>query len=228
MPNNETLTPWQISIRAFVSLITILITPLLTYYIFYIYTPSQTHELKQIDVEMHCNSRWEDLYKAKIEILRQTLSNDKGKKNNDALAKIISRMAENYYNAFWALQQDQFNYYNQGYLPESIYISWIYERLDQFKNDENKKDEIGGISFKDGWNNYGKKSSVRNYSFDEFIEKIRNSPSSADIQGIARSYKEKFTKDNIVRNNDIPIWLLAIGIGVALAAGLILGRFVLR
>jgi hypothetical protein len=108
------------------------------YYAFFIEAPRREMLLKQVDVEMHCNLRWADLFKERLEI------------EGTAGASKAQEAAQEYYHQFWSLQNDQFYYYLQGFLPDDVFLDWAKERIQEFRDNK----IIGGVPFRAGWGKY--------------------------------------------------------------------------
>ena len=132
-------------------------------YMFYIVAPRHSDLLKQIDVEMHCNLRWADLFKQRLEIERMNVKQD------TTTLRVRSLAVAKYYRQFWSLQEDQFYYYNQGFLPDRLYLDWVYERIHEFRRNE----QIGGVSFTDGWEQFGKSLTGTAQTFGLFVDFLR-------------------------------------------------------
>lgn len=121
----------------------------LIYYAYFVETPRENRALKTIDVQMHCNSRWADLFKERLEI-EQMVQNSSTARNQKAVKAEIDQATAEYYRQFWSLQNDQFYYYEEGFLPESLYLDWVQERMSEFSADKS----VGGVTFSQGWKSY--------------------------------------------------------------------------
>ncbi len=130
------------------------------WYVLVIASPRHADLMKRIDVEMHCNVRWADLFKQRLDIERMS---------QDPKGRVLPLAVAEYYRQFWSLQEDQFYYYNQGFLPEGLYIDWIYERVKAFQNNN----AVGGVHFIDGWEKHGKPITKAARNFVDFVEEIK-------------------------------------------------------
>lgn len=130
-----------------------------------IYTRVNSVELKQVDVEMHCNTRWADPFKERREIERSF---------EDKNARVSSSTVAEYYRQFWSLQHDQFNYFEQGAIPTKIFVEWMHYRYDEFQRNE----PVGNVKFDDAWRLYGASiaspSTSPSHDFNQLITHIRD------------------------------------------------------
>ena len=68
---------------------------------------------KRIDVILHCNARYDELYKLRNEIDKE----DNIKKKQYLL--------DSYFRRYWGLQSDQIDYWLAGYVDPETMASWI-------------------------------------------------------------------------------------------------------
>jgi len=117
-------------------------------------------KLKQIDVQMKCQERFERL---KFEVL-PSVRNIIGQENA-------------YYQRFWTLQFEQFQYYMNGFISEQIYWSW----LRSIEIDAEKNESIGMELYIDAWERVRQDFIVSNQKFVSLIDSVHKGelPSSA-------------------------------------------------
>lgn len=65
---------------------------------------------KRMDVILHCNNRYDDLYKLRHEIEKDGAGSD----------QILS-----YFRRYWGLQSDQIDYWLAGYIDPETMASWV-------------------------------------------------------------------------------------------------------
>jgi hypothetical protein len=129
-------------------------------------TKTLAHASKQADVLMGCNARYDALWDLR---------------NNPS--SVRDPMA--FYSRFWSIQQDQFNYWTEGFIPDSIYGYWLTQRNNEWK----KNPDFGGVKFRDGWDSR-QKEWRGSPLFEDFMKKaMEKSPEAAiaSYKAIARS-----------------------------------------
>lgn len=87
-------------------------------------------KLKQIDVQMKCQERYEKL-------------------QFDVLPSVEDRIGKEnaYYQRYWSLQFEQFQYYIGGFISDQIYLSWLRFR----KMNAESNATVGNESYNDAW-----------------------------------------------------------------------------
>lgn len=65
---------------------------------------------KRMDVILHCNNRYDDLYKLRHELQRGACTRDE---------------ISSYFRRYWGLQSDQIDYWLAGYVDPETMVSWI-------------------------------------------------------------------------------------------------------
>lgn len=113
---------------------------------------------KVADVMMDCTRRFADLVALRYQL-----------EASEAEKKITQRQAaRRYYNAYWYLQWDQFNYYLLGLLPREVLAVWFMERLALLKRGE----DAFGTSFAEGWTNIGRSQMMNYADFSDFVDEV--------------------------------------------------------
>jgi hypothetical protein len=100
---------------------------------------------KRIDTIINLNTRYDDLYKFKIEIQRD--SEDKSKKLT------VKHNTKSYFRRFWGLKSDQLDYWIAGYIDPETMLSWFSATLDLFMDEEGSPRKVGEWSYRKGWEN---------------------------------------------------------------------------
>lgn len=108
---------------------------------------------KRADVILHCNNRHDEICKYKIHISKRPPQAD--------IAQYFSR--------YWALKNDQFDYWLAGWVDIETFCSWFYSTLISFR----QENFLGNRSFVWGWMHIGR---VDNRSvnpwFLEFVDRL--------------------------------------------------------
>ena len=142
--------------------------------------------LKQADVQMDCNRRWENLFNTRMQI-----NSRKSVKGNAPEWTV-----REYYRQFWSLQSDQFLYYIQGLLPENVFVGWMCERELDFKQNE----DLGGVTFAQGFELYGKEIVDLAENFRTIIDFVKSHASAktcfkAEIVKFMRDYRSEYCNE---------------------------------
>jgi hypothetical protein len=158
-----------------VGLISQIATGFLTLAVFILlsrYTAKVTREIKRADVLMEVNRKFDALSKDCEELARQ--------KTGDS---------RYYYERFWSLQSQQFQYWLQGYVTDNTFYHWMLNR----KHDFTINVALCGITFRDGWD-----QAKPGHRFDApFVELIEEMRKGADVVVTMKRYKPKLQLDNL-------------------------------
>lgn len=100
---------------------------------------------KRIDVIVHCNARYDDLYKLRNEIDRE--------KKTDTRNHLI----QSYFRRYWGLQSDQIDYWLAGYVDPETMASWVTSLSDAL-NFKFIGHGDGSITYKNSWDNEARKT----------------------------------------------------------------------
>lgn len=110
---------------------------------------------KIADVTMHCNSRYDEVYKFKIDLIE--------------MENPSSTLINQYFARYWGLKSDEFDYWMDGFIDIETFTSWFYSTLNSFREDN----PVCGVTFRQGWETVGlKDNQVVNPLFLQFIEEI--------------------------------------------------------
>jgi hypothetical protein len=126
---------------------------------------------KRADVIAHCNNRYAELFKLKIDIYRDIGNLDGDLSTRRCIDRLsipdwLARKIEAYYAQYWGLKSDQFDYWLSGWIDVETFFSWFYSALRRFHENEC----LGHMNFKAGWQEVGKKDNkIVNDSFLSLI-----------------------------------------------------------
>jgi hypothetical protein len=87
-------------------------------------------ENKAVDVMLRCQERYDDI-----------VWNYKQKVRNSGIDEL------EFYERFWELQVEQFQYWRKGYISDEIYECWAYQRHREWLENKN----LRSLSYQDGW-----------------------------------------------------------------------------
>lgn len=93
---------------------------------------------KRIDVILHCNARYDELYKLRNELEKEESKSIKG------------HMIRSYFRRYWGLQSDQIDYWLAGYVDPETMSSWIVS-LSGSLNGKSVGNRNLKISYRDSW-----------------------------------------------------------------------------
>jgi hypothetical protein len=139
---------------------------------------------KIADTIMHCNLRYDELYRVRVQLVSikpsynnidtssvQTIdANATDYKDNDS---DIPDEVNLYYSRYWGLKSDQFDHWLAGLVDIETFSSWFWQTAASFHKDK----EIRGISFLKGWERVGKPGNEKmNPWFTEFIDILKSLP----------------------------------------------------
>lgn|GEM_PF-2572159 len=97
---------------------------------------------KRADTILHCNVRYDELYKLRISIRDMT---------GDARDTAIHA----YYARFWGLKSDQFDYWLAGLIDIHTFFDWASSTLRSFKDNKPLVDSAREKDFMWGWHSIG-------------------------------------------------------------------------
>lgn len=93
---------------------------------------------KRMDVVIHCNARYDDLYK---------LRHDIDKEDN---IDVKIHLVRSYFRRYWGLQSDQIDYWLAGYVDPETMASWVVSLTSSLKN-KDIGDEYYRLSYEESW-----------------------------------------------------------------------------
>lgn len=79
---------------------------------------------KRMDVVVHCNARYHDLYTARHELL-----------DTEKDTKLRQARLHSYLKRYWGLKSDQFDYWLAGYVDQETFASWVLSTADALSSD---------------------------------------------------------------------------------------------
>jgi hypothetical protein len=98
---------------------------------------------KRVDVIMHCNMRYDDLYKLRMEI--EDLRRSRDVKTADYEAFRTDRI-KSYFRRYWGLKSDQLDYWLAGYVDPETLSSWFMSTADALAENGPM---IGGVGYRE-------------------------------------------------------------------------------
>jgi len=119
--------------------------------------------VKSIDVIAKCSDRYDAIH-----VDRSSL--DRWDKAAPGNAANDPRDVERVYKRFWALQQFQHDMFILGVIETEVYLSWMNHKVRLFQQNE----VIGGLSFRDGWDRYGRISNQEHEAFVGLFNSLRD------------------------------------------------------
>lgn len=156
---------------------------------------------KSVDVMMKCSDRYDAIHieRAKLDRGRMTPVMDDSSGSRVACRPSTpvtqpndERDVEMVYKRFWGLQQFQHEMFALGLIELGVYQSWLTHKARLFHENE----KIGGITFREGWEEYGKKSNQENVAFTRLIAEI-----AEDVVRLGR-VDEDAVRALVVRHRD--------------------------
>lgn len=115
---------------------------------------------KRADTIIHCNNRYDELYKLRISIREM---------ENEGRSSAVRA----YYARFWGLKSDQFDYWLAGLVDIHTFCDWLSSTLRSFKDNKQLVDGLATTSFLYGWEEIGKvDNEIPNPWFSELIESL--------------------------------------------------------
>lgn len=95
---------------------------------------------KRADVIMHCNVRYDELYKLRV----QLESADREPEEYEV---------KSYFRRYWGLKSDQLDYWLAGYVDPETLTSWFMSTLDALlPSNGDPPPTVGGITYAENWN----------------------------------------------------------------------------
>lgn len=84
---------------------------------------------KQLDMVLHCHSRFDELQKERLRLQLAVLRAKARATDVEAplSADVVSQVAM-FFDRFWSLQFDEFIAWHGGYLPTAMYQHWLFAR----------------------------------------------------------------------------------------------------
>ena len=98
---------------------------------------------KRADVIMHCNNRYDELYKLRVQ-LEHTEDSD-----------MKDYEVKSYFRRYWGLKSDQLDYWFAGFVDPETLSSWFMSTIDALSKDKKTKKlpSVGGITYIKSWEN---------------------------------------------------------------------------
>lgn len=116
---------------------------------------------KRVDVILHCNLRYDELYR-----LRKEVEELKVSKSEEGRALAV-KLEEIFFIRYWGLKSDQFDYWLSGYVdPENI-VSWSMSTVDHL---ENSQEGGQGLDYKASLPKMRESHRVTNQRFVDLIQ----------------------------------------------------------
>ncbi|WP_155524663.1 hypothetical protein [Oleisolibacter albus] len=130
------------------------------------------HRNARMSVIMHCNIRYSELYKLKIELSGQNSDDEK---------------VEYYFRQYWGLKSDQIDYWLAGYVDPETLISWYVSTIDALIDGK----KVGRLSYSENWKTMEREHRFVNPTFCDIIR---------DIQAIyiEDSWQVRFAKMHVI------------------------------
>lgn len=132
---------------------------------------------KSVDVMMKCSDRYDAIHieRAKLDRGKMTPAVEDSSRSGLGFRPSTpdtqpndERDVEMVYKRFWGLQQFQHEMFALGLIELGVYQSWLIHKARLFHENE----VIGSITFREGWEKYGKKSNQENIAFTRLISEI--------------------------------------------------------
>jgi hypothetical protein len=107
--------------------------------------------MKRLDVLLQCQTRYEKIvYDTKRKIIDE------------------KRDAQDYYDLFWDLQVEQYQYWKLGYLDSDTYSYWMHWRYVEWQ----RNDSINGVDYHEGWKRFCSKTRMEGKDFHLDMESV--------------------------------------------------------
>ena len=95
---------------------------------------------KRVDVAMHCNSRYDEVYETKLKLRFGTATEPE---------------ARSYYARFWGLKSDEFDYWLADLVDIETYCNWCFMTMKAFNDDKPLEQGADPLNFAWGWAEVG-------------------------------------------------------------------------
>lgn len=128
-----------------------------------------------MDVIIHCNARYADLYKMKsdIHIIRHNKNVENGEKESK-----IAILKNTYFRQYWGLKSDQIDYWIAGYVDPNTLTSWFLSTADKMDK-KNLTEDFSCSEYVSKWEQISQEHEAVNPLFCSVIDYIK-----ADISEI--------------------------------------------
>jgi hypothetical protein len=145
---------------------------------------------KRTDVLMECHRRFDTLMAGRAAFLKKLTS-------SSPLDKGTQLEIDGWSHRFWSLQFDEYEWWQHGHVDTKKYCYWMLSRYREFS--EGKRGApFEKIVFVDGWAEVQHRwaspyqgSSPDRPDFLEFVTKIKDCASPANVPGVVQQYRPK-------------------------------------
>lgn len=131
---------------------------------------SANRSFKAVDVQLKCQERFDKLNLDKDELAKKFNEDQKGEKGDKDNSK-LTYLAKQYWDRYWMLQFEQYQYFVKGYIEKDIYYIWLSFRNSQWDNKD--LNEIG-IEYSKGWKIAKEKFESVDQIFTRIIDEAHN------------------------------------------------------
>ena len=137
----------------------------------------------KVTVLIDCNRRYDDLYAMSYKIRYPDTS-------------ITELEAAAFYEKYWSLLSDQFEYFISGLIDPITYSVWIATKIKRFA----VADDSIAHNFNQGWEKYGRNHNLESPLFLSFVKKIQSEAKSIrENYGEGRIDSEAASKEMLTR-----------------------------
>lgn len=105
---------------------------------------------KTVDCVMHCNLRYESLYSDKSRLAGAYLNS----RDDPAKRESVEEQVRHYYNRFWGLKSDQFDYWLSGFIDPETMCGYFFSVVRSFQadgSDTEPNHPFSNASFRKRW-----------------------------------------------------------------------------
>ncbi len=131
---------------------------------------------KRADTILHCNNRYDELYKLRISV-------------KDMSPEAQKTAVHAYYARFWGLKSDQFDYWLAGLIDVHTFFDWALSTVRSFKDKQPLIGNDPSSSFKSGWQNIGAQDNE--ISNPWFVELVRALIELSDSDGMDKAIHDE-------------------------------------
>lgn len=123
---------------------------------------------KRADVIIHCNNRYDEIYKLKIEIESNI--------DDPERSKEIPYLRKAYFRRYWGLKSDQLDYWFAGYVDPETISSWFMSVVDDLSvaSKTRRLPRVGGVTYRESWKEVRGNHEAINIRLVEIVENIVN------------------------------------------------------
>lgn len=137
------------------------------------------HRNQQSNVILHCSLRYDQLYELKLEIGES----DKLSEDQDVSKSPLS--VKTYFNRYFGLESDQIDFWLAGFIDPDSISTWLSSLADSLH-----RRDVGGYTFKSGWNYVVDHHKVMNPTLYEIVDGLINFQSK--LEDYSKPEREKF------------------------------------